>query len=63
MLAWSNNRTLRVDLQEGLGLSFLPRLWRLGLSAQLGATLWRPLVLGAHELVRQADALAAEVGS
>ena len=63
MLAWSSNRTLRIDLQEGLGLSFLPRLWRSGLSAELGGTLWRPLALGAHELVRQADSLAAEVRS
>jgi hypothetical protein len=63
MMAWKNNRTLRIDLQEGLGLSFLPRLWRSGLSPQLGSTLWRPLVLASHELVRQADALQAEVGS
>jgi hypothetical protein len=61
MHAWSTSRTLRIDLQEGLGVSFLPRLWRSGISTQLGSALWRPVLLAAHELVRQADALAAEV--
>jgi hypothetical protein len=63
MLAWKDNRTLRIDLQEGLGLSFLPRLWRSGISPHLDSALWRPLVLASHELVRQAEALEAELGS
>ncbi len=61
LLSWGEDRGLRIDLQEGLGLSFLPRLWRSGISARLGDTAWRPVALAAHELVGQADALAAEL--
>jgi hypothetical protein len=63
LLAWRDDRALRIDLQEGLGLSFLPRLWRSGISARLGDTAWRPVALAAHELVGQADALAAELAA
>lgn len=63
LLAWRRDRALRIDLQEGLGLSFLPRLWRSGISARLGDAAWRPVALAAHELVGQAEALAAEVAS
>jgi hypothetical protein len=62
MFSWYGDRRVRVDLQETLGLSFLPRLWRFGIDLSLGPRLWRPLVLAAHELVNQSSRLAAEVG-
>jgi hypothetical protein len=61
MLSWSRDVDLRIDLQEGLGLSFLPRLWRTGIDVTLGQRLWRPIVLGAHEMVAQAGRLDAIV--
>ena len=61
MLSWSSDADLRIDLQEGLGLSFLPRLWRTGIDLGLGQILWRPIVLGTHELVAQAKRLDAIV--
>ena len=63
LLSWREDRALRIDLQEGLGLSFLPRLWRSGISARIGGAAWRPVALAAHELVGQADALAAELAA
>jgi hypothetical protein len=57
MLSWSADVNSRIDLQEGLGLSFLPRLWRTGIDLALGHALWRPLVLATHELIGQADRL------
>jgi hypothetical protein len=62
MLSWREDRIVRVDIQEGLGVSFLPRLWRLGIDASLGVWLWRPLMLAAHEVVGQANRLAAVAG-
>jgi hypothetical protein len=59
VMAWRHDPRLRVLLQEGLGASFLPRLWRVGVDPSLGRALWRPLMLATHELVGQADALAA----
>ena len=61
MLAWREDPGMRLLVQECLGASFVPRLWRIGVDLSLGHALWRPLVLGTHELVRQADALAAEI--
>lgn len=43
----------RVDVQEGLGLSFLPRFWRTAPEPSLGARLWRAAALASHELVQQ----------
>lgn len=63
LLSWREDRLLRIDLQEGLGLSFLPRLWRTGISTRLGDAAWRPVLLATHELVGQADALAAELAA
>jgi hypothetical protein len=63
MMAWRDDADVCVFAQEGLGLSFLPRLWRLGLDASLGPSLWRPLMLATHELVRQAEALAMAASS
>jgi hypothetical protein len=34
LLGWCGDRSCRLDLQEGLGLSFLPRLWRIGIDAR-----------------------------
>jgi hypothetical protein len=58
LLDWGHDLTLRVALQEGLGLAFLPRLWRTGVSPDLGDAVRRPLVLACHELVGQAERLA-----
>jgi hypothetical protein len=43
----------RQDLQDGLGISFLPRYWRSAPDLSLGAQLWRPALLAAHELLQQ----------
>jgi hypothetical protein len=47
----------RIEVQEGLGASFLPRFWRVPPDPALGARLWRPAALAAHELVGQYRAL------
>lgn len=57
MLAWGQDPAIRLDVQEGLGVSFLPRLWRTGVDAGLGRQLWRPLVLALDEVVAQATRL------
>ena len=57
LCSWREDRAVRVALQDTLGLSLLPRLWRTGVDLQLGFRLWRPIVLAAHELVHQADKL------
>jgi len=57
LLSWCWDRETRIHLQEGLGLSFLPRLWRTGVDLALGPALWRPIVLATHELVGQAERL------
>jgi hypothetical protein len=62
MFSWQRDRHVRLDLQETLGLSFLPRLWRGGIDLALGPALWRPVMLAAHELVNQANHLTAELG-
>jgi hypothetical protein len=43
----------RVDVQDGLGASFLPRFWRTSPDPALGCRLWRPAALAAHELINQ----------
>jgi len=57
ILSWGGDVDVRIDLQEGLGLSFLSRFWRTGIDLELGAALWRPIVLSTHELTGQADRL------
>jgi hypothetical protein len=59
LLSWSADTGTRIDLQEGLGLSFLPRLWRADVDLTLGPALWRPIVLATHEMVGQAERLDA----
>ncbi len=44
-------------LQDGLGLSFLPRFWRSKPDAAIGSRLWRPAAMAAHELLQQHRAL------
>jgi len=66
LLSWCWETDVRLHLQEDLGLSFLPRLWRTGLDLTLGAALWRPIVLATHELIGQAgrlDAIATQVAA
>jgi hypothetical protein len=58
-LAWGQDRRVRVALQESLGVSFLPRFWRIGVDLSLGSALWRPLLLATYELTAQADVLRA----
>ncbi len=57
VMEWRHAARTRVLLQEELGISFLPRLWRVGVDLTLGHSLWRPLLLATHELVAQADGL------
>ena len=63
LLSWRSDETLRVAIQEVLGCSFLPRLWRTGIDFSLDRSLWRPLVLAAHEIVGQADRLRCLAGT
>jgi hypothetical protein len=55
LLVWGADPSIRWALQRALGLTFLPRLWRTGVSMAAPERLWRPLVLVLHELVEQAD--------
>jgi hypothetical protein len=57
IVGWNENPRLRVLLQESLGVSLLPRLWRLG--AEQSAARSRRLRLALSEITRQADAFAA----
>jgi Protein of unknown function DUF115 len=47
----------RIDLQDSLGASFLPRFWRTAPDPTLGAQLWRAAALASHEVVHQHRAL------
>lgn len=51
----------RQDLQDGLGISFLPRYWRTPPDLSIGSQLWRPAVLAAHELLHQHHHLGARL--
>jgi hypothetical protein len=55
LLIWGADPSIRWALQRALGLTFLPRLWRTGVSMASAQRLWRPIVLALHELVEQAD--------
>lgn len=55
LLVWGADPSVRWALQRALGLTFLPRLWRTGVSMAAPQRLWRPIVLALHELVEQAD--------
>jgi hypothetical protein len=57
LLAAGESPDARTDVQDGLGASFLPRYWRTRPDDTLGAMLWRPAALAAHELVRQYSSL------
>jgi len=62
MLSWGGDAQVRVGIQETLGASFLPRLWRTGMRPEaLGPAVWRPVMLAAHEVVTQADRLSVAV--
>ena len=47
----------RIDVQDALGASFLPRFWRTAPDPAIGAQLWRPAALASHEVVHQHRAL------
>lgn len=53
LLAAGDRIENRIDVQEGLGASFLPRYWRVPPDLALGSGLWRPAALAAHEVVGQ----------
>jgi hypothetical protein len=55
LLVWGADPRIRWALQRALGLTFLPRLWRTGVSMASPQRLWRPIVLALNELVEQAD--------
>jgi glycosyl transferase family 2 len=55
LLLWGADPGIRWALQRALGLTFLPRLWRTGVSMASPQRLWRPIVLALHELIEQAD--------
>lgn len=56
LLAASASKTVRVDVQDMLGASFLPRLWRTAIAPAFGPASWRPALLACHEFVAQAHA-------
>ncbi|MEO5820901.1 MAG: glycosyltransferase [Vicinamibacteraceae bacterium] len=55
LLVWGADPSIRWALQRALGLTFLPRLWRTGVSMAEPQRLWRPIILALHELTEQAD--------
>ena len=57
VITWREQPRLRVLLQESLGVSLLPRLWRLGADQSYGRS--RRVRLALSEIVAQADAFAA----
>lgn len=57
MMTWRYDLQLRQQLQEGLALSFLPRLWRTGIDLSDNRRLWRPVLLCLSEVVMQYDRL------
>jgi hypothetical protein len=57
IIGWREQPRLRVLLQESLGVSLLPRLWRLG--ADQSSARSRRVRLALSEIARQADAFAA----
>jgi hypothetical protein len=61
IISWKNDPSLRVVLQDTLGLSMLPKLWRSGVDMQNGFELWRPVVLAMHELVHQTEKLESRL--
>jgi hypothetical protein len=61
MISWRDGASLRVVLQDTLGLAVLPRLWRRGVQMERGFGLWRPIVLAMHELVHQAEKLESRL--
>jgi hypothetical protein len=63
IMGWRHQIRTRTLLQETLGASFLPRLWRSPLQPSLGRALRRPLLLATHELTRRADALAEMIAA
>jgi hypothetical protein len=63
IMGWRNQPRVRALLQETLGASFLPRLWRSGVEPALGRALRRPLLLATHELARRADSLAEKLAA
>jgi len=58
LLACGRDRATRIDVQDGLGVSFLPRYWRTPPDLDRATALWRPAALVSHELVAQHRALA-----
>ena len=61
VISWRDDPSLRVVLQDTLGLAVLPRLWRSGVEMERGFSLWRPVVLAMHELVHQAEKLESRL--
>ena len=61
MLAWRQIAPVRIDMQDTMGLSVLPRLWRTGVDMGLGARLRPLLVRAADEIVSQADKLESRI--
>jgi hypothetical protein len=59
MRSWGTDAARRTALQEMLGVTFLPRIWRAGIDLAHPERLWRPVILAVHELVAQADRLDA----
>jgi hypothetical protein len=63
VLRWRYQPRVRTLIQETLGASFLPRLWRAGVAPAAGRGLGGPLLLATHALTRRADALSEMIAA
>jgi hypothetical protein len=63
VMGWRHRPRVRALIQETLGASFLPRLWRAGVETSPGPALRRPLLVATHEVTRRAAALTDVLGA
>jgi hypothetical protein len=61
LIAAGESVQTRMDVQDGLGASFVSRFWRTPPDPAIGTQLWRPAALAAHELVRQHASLGGRL--
>jgi hypothetical protein len=63
VMRWRHQPRVRTLIQETLGASFLPRLWRTGIEGAAARALRRPLLLATHEITRRADVLSEVIAA
>ncbi len=60
LMSWHRSPELRRSLQEGLGATFLPRIWRQD-RTDIRGPLWRPVLLATDEIWHQAAVARARL--